>query len=135
MGKRRRRSREYAPSISNAPRSALRESLLRRNAYPSLRLLEDRRLFTPEIFPIVKAIKRSQARMEVNARKADAARPFAARHLTAPANLRFADPRGVAICIRRHQRREVLHALKRTGRGSSRKLGRWNEHSHVSCKK
>jgi len=44
----------------------------------------------------------------------------------------FAAPPGVAICVRRKQRREVLHALRKTkpGRGRSK---RRNYYSEVKC--
>lgn len=44
----------------------------------------------------------------------------------------FAHPPGVAVCIRRKTRREVLHALKRTGGGGSKKR-RYRRDSFVKC--
>lgn len=44
----------------------------------------------------------------------------------------FAHPPGVAVCIRRKTRREVLHALRKTGRGGSKKR-RYNWKSFVKC--
>lgn len=46
---------------------------------------------------------------------------------------RFNVPRKVLICIRRKQRREVLHAAKRVGRGSGGGARRRNHYSEVSC--
>lgn len=46
----------------------------------------------------------------------------------------FARPNRVLICVRRQQRREVLHALDRTqGRGASSR-NNWSEYSSVRCK-
>lgn len=45
---------------------------------------------------------------------------------------RFAHPPGVAVCIRRKTRREVLHALRKTGGGGSRKR-KYNWKSFVKC--
>lgn len=48
--------------------------------------------------------------------------------------LGFTYPKHVVLCVRRHRRREVLHALRKTGRG-----GRWNrkprrnQWSNVKC--
>lgn len=52
-----------------------------------------------------------------------------------PKKIRFDVPKETLICIRREQRREVLHALKKIkgrGKGGSRKL---NWFSEVSCKR
>lgn len=62
--------------------------------------------------------------------------PPAHRHrLTALANthrIGFASPQSVAVCAKRKTRREVLHALRLTSKGSgaSRKFNQW---SRVSC--
>lgn len=46
--------------------------------------------------------------------------------------LAFALPKRVLVCVRRKQRREVLFAKKRTGRGS-RSRKRFNVYSQVRC--
>lgn len=51
-----------------------------------------------------------------------------------PETFQFAVPKRVAICIRRKQRREVLFALKRSGKGSKARRRRRNYYSDVSCK-
>lgn len=46
----------------------------------------------------------------------------------------FKYPAHVALCVRRHQRTEVLHALGKTGKGSRfNKKPRRNSHSNVRC--
>lgn len=45
----------------------------------------------------------------------------------------FADPGRVDVCIRRQQRRAVLHALKRTGKGAGARKRRRNWFSSVRC--
>lgn len=45
----------------------------------------------------------------------------------------FAVPRNVGVCVRRKQRKEVLHALKRVGKGSGGGRHRWNYWSGVNC--
>lgn len=49
-----------------------------------------------------------------------------------PKAIGFTEPKAVALCVRRHQRREVLHALKKTGRHGARHTRR-NKWSDVSC--
>lgn len=44
----------------------------------------------------------------------------------------FADPKRVLTCVRRHARRQVLHALKRLGGGAG-KPRRFNSNSFVRC--
>jgi len=44
----------------------------------------------------------------------------------------FRNPEKVAVCVRRHERKEVLHALRRVGRGSGRRRRR-NEASNIRC--
>lgn len=46
----------------------------------------------------------------------------------------FAAPKRVAICVRRQKRKEVLHALKRVGKGSGGGRHFWNYWSSVDCK-
>lgn len=50
--------------------------------------------------------------------------------------LTFRAPRQVLTCVRRKQRREVLHALKKTGgRGAPHRRPRFNQQSTISCRK
>lgn len=51
-----------------------------------------------------------------------------------PETFNFSVPKNVAICVRRKQRREVLFALKRTGKGARVRRRRRNYYSDVSCK-
>lgn len=48
--------------------------------------------------------------------------------------LRFAVPERVVICVRRHERREVMFAKKRAGKRGQRKPRR-NWYSAISCKR
>lgn len=52
---------------------------------------------------------------------------------TVPAGVAFNDSRTVAICVRRKERREVLFATRRTGRGSNRNIRHRNEWSKIKC--
>lgn len=108
------------PAIFVAPQSPLQE-------------LEDRREFSPEIFRPARAFRRSATQLVVpNVNKErERNRPF----VNIPASVGFNNPRLVAICVRRKRRREVLHALGRTGRRKwkSRRVPRWSEWSYVRC--
>lgn len=50
------------------------------------------------------------------------------------AGLRFAIPEQVGICHRRKSRREVLFALRRTGRGAGAKRRTRTRYSNISCR-
>lgn len=59
----------------------------------------------------------------------------ARRLIAGPAHtIGFKQPNRVLLCQRRHQRREVLHALQRTGKGSRARTRRRSYWSDVSCK-
>lgn len=49
-----------------------------------------------------------------------------------PSGLSFDAPHKVAVCVRRKERREVLFAMKRTGKGS-RSRRRRNKFSNMGC--
>lgn len=134
MARRRRRSdRDDAIDISSLP---LRSSILRSIA-PALRALEDRRLFTPEIYPPARAFRRSATQLRekhVTRNVNRTSKVVRSYKLPLDAGVRFSDPSRVGICIRRHQRREVLFANLRAGRGKRNKVGRWSEFSDVKCR-
>lgn len=50
-----------------------------------------------------------------------------------PFGLRFAAPQQTVICVRRKTRKEVLHALNKTGRGKPRRRPRRNWYSKIGC--
>lgn len=49
-------------------------------------------------------------------------------------NLRFVQPKTIPICARRSTRKQVLHALKRTGKGTGHGRKTLNAYSGISCK-
>lgn len=55
------------------------------------------------------------------------------RRSSSATKLRFAVPKDVGVCVRRKSRREVLFALRKTGKGA-RSRRRRNEWSGVTCK-
>lgn len=89
--------------------------------------LEDRRRFNPTktIAPPA-SIRRDQARL--THRQTRKYRPFK----TDP--VAFTDPMRVSLCVRREQRKQVLHAKKIAGRGGLKKPRR-NFWSSISCKR
>lgn len=47
---------------------------------------------------------------------------------------KFSIPNNVAVCVRRKQRREVLHAFNRAGAGARARVRRRTYQSEVSCR-
>lgn len=106
---------------------------------PRLSLLEDRRLFTPSPLgsplPFRPALRSNfkPARLVVDT---NVNRPGRS---TWPAafpswKLAFQAPRGVMVCVRRHIRREVIHALGKAGIRGQKKPRR-TAYSSVSCRR
>lgn len=52
------------------------------------------------------------------------------QHLS-PGHFQFQQPKRVSLCMRRRERREVLFALGRTGKGNRKP--KWNYNSYISC--
>lgn len=51
-----------------------------------------------------------------------------------PFGLQFAAPKETLVCVRRKRRKEVLHALKKTGKGAGRRRKpRRNFYSWIGC--
>lgn len=94
-----------------------------------LDLFEDRRLFTPDPLPPAKSFNTPHHRLTIPKSKA---RSFS-RPGPVPHQLGFAAPEKVLICVRRKIRKEVLHAYKRTGRGSGRP-NRRGPFSDIHCR-
>lgn len=107
------------------PRPVVLATVLRRSPPPGL---GDRRLFHPAgVLRPAAAVIRSARRL-VPARKAlpSRSRP------TIPERIGFAVPKKVMICVRRKQRREVIHAKRLQGKGAGSRKSR-NLWSAVSC--
>lgn len=45
----------------------------------------------------------------------------------------FTDPRRIVLCARRAMRRQVMFALRKTGKGAARKHRHRNAHSNIRC--
>lgn len=95
----------------------------------------DRRTFTPDrqarpIFSLPRTLRDIRNPARIVARQNPAKRQLS----QTKAVLTFADPRRIPLCIRRKVRKQVLHAFKKTGKGSARhRRPRFNEWSSISC--
>lgn len=106
----------------------------RQMAFGFLRSVEDRREWHPE-GPQRPARSRSRAFHRLVLAQ-PAARPKAGVDVRAGVDSRIAFSRGTMICERRKRRREVLHAIGKTGSGQKRqKRPVWNYYSSISCRK
>lgn len=101
--------------------------------------IEDRRTFHPlkSFRPPAVLLGASGARVVPAvgpARQAKRGRPVTRDGVRGvPTHLAFDAPRSVLVCVRRSRRREVLHALKRTGRGARARHRKRNPFSEIRC--
>lgn len=110
--------------------ATLRNPLVRSVHLPDLRLVEDRRQYPYEVRQdLFRDL--SGAPAQISRRPARETRPQVPGVLPRLYH-RFETPRRVPVCIRRENRRRVLHALRKTGRGSH--PGRWTAKSFIRCK-
>lgn len=96
----------------------------------SLVEIEDRRLYHPLDFfrPARQLSGHPVQPVNVNKARPQKARPFF--KLAVPTGVRFADPKHTAVCVRRHQRKQVMIAKRQRGKGTRK---RTNWYSKVSC--
>lgn len=133
MARRSRRSRtsnsSNFPSAISPTRSLSHRLLADLTSLEPLRLIEDRRTYHPlEFFRPARTTSGHPAQpLKVTPTPKNKSRPFVARGLS------FSLPQKVVICVRRKQRKEVLHAFNKTGRGSGRTRRRKNWFSKVGC--
>ena len=120
------------------PRVNATQSTLTR-PYRFLSEIEDRRFWHPEGYirparsfpqPYSRVITYDRPRARKSPAKGS---PYSKVNLVSPV-LGFEAPRQVALCVRRKQRKEVLFALKKSGRNGGRKYRR-NFYSRISCKR
>lgn len=145
--KRSHKSQSYAPRYGRvAFANARRSRLPRVSVRPlDLRVFEDRRTFSPEPYPPARGFFRAATRLvavdrppspNVNFSRPQVSRPYftipAPGRSQTKARIAFAAPKAVVLCVRRHRRKEVLHAKGVAGRRGLRPPRR-NEFSDVSC--
>lgn len=106
----------------------LRLSEKRRKETLRDRRIEDRRLFTPDRALLLTSggklatYQVHRPRVTVRSRKN-----------VLPHRIEFRDPRRTIVCRRRRKRREVLFAMKRTGKGARRRKRRYTPESQIVC--
>lgn len=142
MARKRPRTSAYASSIANGfTHNALSTlgDLIQPLPSPSINTLvrsplievEDHRLWSPDRTPSARSTKnwRNHPQLAPRKRPTGSSRPLNQIHA-----LTFRAPQYVAICVRRSARREVLHALKKTGKGAgTKKRPHRNYWSNVRC--
>lgn len=96
--------------------------------------VEDRRRFHPDRVKPVRSLRRHQVPVHLVTPnpKRPGLTPRASHARGVFSRMGFSAPKFVAVCIRRHERREVLFAKKRTGKGS-RSPKRRGTLSHIRC--
>lgn len=124
-----RRSRKAARKRErNTQRDIFISIASRPAAFNNILQLEDRRLYEPvDDYP--RALFHRSARLVVGD---NVNRKRASRALV-PSRVKFNVPQEVALCVRRKQRREVLFAKRRTGKGSRARRRRRTYWSNISC--
>lgn len=107
-----------------------------------LSIYEDRRQWHPEgIYAPARGFSKTRHRLRELApkHKRDRKRAHSLEDLRSRlegpyARLAFQAPDSTLICVRRQQRREVIHAKKKAGRGGQKKP-RFTEYSNISCRR
>lgn len=104
------------------------------SSFPSISF-EDRRMWHPEgDYAPARSVFKSDARLTIPRKPGSSDDRYALRRMYYPSSqVAFAIPSRVAVCVRRHQRQEVLHALGKTGKVGQRSP-KWGVYSSVSCK-
>lgn len=127
---RRSRSRSQAPSLQRSDVVAVRLPV--RPRLTALQALEDRRRWHPER-AFRPALSFREKRPRIVARDVRRSNQWTDR--TLPSRLHFALPKSVAICIRRKERREVIFAKRKAGKGSRARRRLRNWFSNIICKR
>ena len=111
-----------SPIIKNTPIAAFSPTKILTN---TLRDIEDRRTFHPEGQKRpARSLNRSQHRLVLPDKKTSPSLPH---------RVQFDAPKKVLICIRRKQRKEVLFAKRKTGKGARARRHRRSYFSEITC--
>lgn len=94
-------------------------------------LIEDRRTFDP--FPLSRPIRKIRGTAKLVHRASPVTAARRAVRSRVPTHIAFADPRRVAVCIRRKIRKQVLFAIRGTGKGARSKRRRQTSTSQIGC--
>lgn len=139
-------SRVSRPPVSPRPRYAVQVYPTRKIVKIDYRLYEDRRNWHPmgKLHSAGVIGPRDARRIEDHYRRTvlrkrgllDHLNPFGRFEGWLPASRQaFKFPDRVLVCVRRQQRRQVLFALRGTGKGSRKKERKFNAFSEISCKR
>lgn len=131
MARRNRRSSKTSRSNPYLKRDDIYITNLR--LLSNLRPIEDRRLFHPQgVHRPARSFTNPRHRLRsVRVKK----NPKKVQNTAYPSfHIGFEAPKRVLVCVRRKQRREVIHALGYSGRGVGRKRrSRRSEYSSINC--
>jgi hypothetical protein len=126
-----RRNNSRSRDVSYIANSKLR-SYSRSSAYkfPVLTTVEDLRRFQPtKVLYVPRKVNLSRARVRVRKKNVALSPSRSFRSVVTT----FADAKKVIICVRRGVRKQVLHALKLSGKAGQRRPRR-TPYSHISCR-
>lgn len=133
MARRSRSSKSRTRDTSRIANPRLRFSYPIRSAYlfPELTRVEDFRRFYPVGIDNVSRTLRS-FRSPIALSRPRTHTSYPSRLPSRKAFFSFSDPRRVIICVRRKIRKEVLHALRKSGRSGQRRPRR-TTYSNIRC--
>lgn len=124
------RSRHSSSRMQRDNNTIAKQSLLLRHwPVSDLRMFEDRRQFYPEVFRPARGVFSWSSGITVS----EPRRETRHNRFKVPHGLSFSVPRDVFICVRRKNRRSVLFAKRKTGKGARARVRRRNEYSDVRC--
>ncbi|AJK28318.1 hypothetical protein [Eel River basin pequenovirus] len=126
MARRRPKSSRKTTRISSAMSAPIARRSLLRNPQP-LTIFEDRRTWTPAPIGLRNPPPRNYATTSRTGKR------ISSPKWKPVFNVSFADPQRTFICVRRKRRKEVMFALRKTGKGSAARKRRRNFWSRVSC--
>jgi len=100
-----------------------------------LRQVEDRRTFHPlrSLRP-VRSLLGTPPRVVLRDKRSKGPKARGVFSSQTKAILAFEEPKAVLVCVRRQRRKEVLHALKKAGRGGGKRKRKRSWHSSISCR-
>lgn len=115
-----------------APMPLNRVSMQGLKTLPSLSVYEDRRSYHPiGLNAPARSFSRSRHRLKVS--HAAPRSKALSSPTTFTSHIAFQSPSRVLVCVRRQRRKEVIHALGKSGRSGQRRPRR-SEYSSISCK-
>lgn len=126
--------RDLSTSVSNGTLSVPRVT----PSSVDLAQVQDRRLYHPEAahrppLSLSGGRTRLKAAAPLPSKKQAPSRVRTIQAQVVPVGVAFRDPTGVLVCVRRKIRKEVLHALNKTGYGKKRRRPRRSRYSGIRC--